>query len=249
MAVIPKEVLPRFSCSLSTTAEQLKESQRLRYRIFAQEMGAAIDGGPEGLDQDALDPYCEHLIVRNEDHEIVASTRLLTGEQAALAGGFYSAHEFRIEAIERLDGRKLEIGRTCVHPEYRSGTTIAVLWSGLAEYVAANSIDYLFGCASIPMDEGMDGAYRIMEEIRSRYMSAPDLRVTPTLPLPEREVPFSRTRMPPLLKAYVSLGARACGEPYWDQDFNCADVFMLLNLRELHPRYVKRFLGPVMGPA
>lgn len=247
MAVIAKDVAPRFSYSLVEDESALRESQRLRYRIFAEEMGAQIDGGPEGLDQDEFDPYCEHLVVRNEDEEIVASTRLLSCAAAARIGDFYSAHEFTLDPIHALQGRKLEIGRTCVHADYRSGTTIAVLWSGLAEYVAAHDVDYLFGCASIPMDEGMDDAYRIMQMIRERYMSAPDLRVEPLLPLPPRDVAFSRTRMPPLLKAYVSLGARACGEPFWDQDFNCADVFVLLNLRELHPRYVKRFLGPVLA--
>lgn len=246
MAVIATDVAPRFSCALSSGPQDLKDSQRLRYQIFAEEMGANIDGGPEGLDQDALDAHCEHLLVRNDAGEVVASTRLLTGEIAERAGEFYSEHEFRMEPILALEGRKLEIGRTCVHADYRTGTTISVLWSGLAEYVAANNIDYLFGCASIPMDDGMDDAYRIMGQIRERYMSAPDLRVTPTLPLPLRDVPAAKTRMPPLLKAYVSLGARACGEPYWDREFNCADVFMLLNLRELHPRYVKRFLGPVL---
>lgn len=244
MAVVAEDVLPRFSCGLAQNADEVRESQKLRYQIFAGEMGAQIDGGPDLLDQDELDPYCEHLIVRNAQGEIVACTRLLTCEGAERAGHFYSAHEFDIDGIVRLEGRKLEVDRTCVHADYRNGTTIAVLWSGLADYVAQNGIDYLFGCASVPLDD-LDGAHRIMQEIRNRYMSAPDLRVAPSHALPERVVSFERTRMPPLLKAYVSLGARACGEPYWDTEFHCADVFMLLNLRELHPRYAKRFLGNV----
>lgn len=243
MAVVEKEVVPRFSCSLAASPADVRASQKLRYCIFAQEMGAAIEGGPEGLDADALDPHCEHLIVRNAAGELVASTRLLTGETAARHGGFYSEQEFEMDAIKALSGRKLEVGRTCVHADYRNGSTIAVLWSGLADYVAENGIDYLFGCASIEMGDP-DAAYRIMEDIRNRCMSAPDLRVAPRKPLPARKVSFNKTRMPPLLKAYVSLGARACGEPFWDTDFNCADVFMLLNLRELHPRYARRFLGP-----
>jgi putative hemolysin len=245
MAVLAKDALPRFSCSLASTQAEIKDAQRLRYQIFAMEMGADIDGGNEGLDCDALDAHCEHLIVRNDEGVIVACTRLLTGEVAAQNGGYYSAHEFHMSAVTALDGRKLEIGRTCVHADHRTGTTISVLWTGLADYVAKNGIDYLFGCASIPLDD-VDGAHRIIAEIRNRYLSAPDLRVSPTKPLPTKEVPFSRTRMPPLLKAYVSLGARACGEAYWDTDFNCADVLMLLNLRELHPRYAKRFLGPTL---
>lgn len=243
MAVIAQDVLPRFSCKLATSEAEIRESQQLRYQIFAEEMGAQIDGGEHGLDRDDFDPHCEHLLVRNEVGEIVACTRLLRCDAAARAGGFYSEHEFDIAAIKAQTGHKLEVGRTCVHADYRSGTTIAVLWSGLADYVAENHIDYLFGCASIPLAD-TPAAHRVMEEIRNRYMSAPDLRVSPTNPLPPQDAASARTRMPPLLKAYVSLGARACGEPYWDTDFHCADVFMLLNLRELHPRYAKRFLGP-----
>ncbi len=249
MAVVASHALPRFTCDLASTPAEIRESQQLRYDIFAREMGAAIDGGAEGLDRDDLDAYCEHLIVRNEVGQIVACTRLLDGETAARAGGYYSAHEFAMAPIQALQGHKLEVGRTCVHADYRSGATIAVLWSGLARHVARQGIDYLFGCASIPLDRDRDAAHCIMEEIRNRYMSAPDLRVTPTRSLPARQVEFSRVRMPPLLKAYLSLGARACGEPHWDTDFNCADVFMLLNLKELHPRYARRFLGPVLASA
>lgn len=243
MAVVEKEVVPRFSCTLAGTSQDIKASQQLRYQIFAQEMGAQIDGGPELRDQDHFDAHCDHLIVRNAAGEVVASTRLLTSEASVHTGGFYSEHEFDLSQINALQGRKLEVGRTCVAADYRNGTTIAVLWSGLADYVADNDIDYMFGCASIELADP-DAAYRIMADIRHRYMSAPDLRVAPLKPLPNRNVEFAKTRMPPLLKAYVSLGARACGEPYWDTEFRCADVFMLLNLRELHPRYARHFLGP-----
>ena len=242
MAVVAEDVRPRFQCALAQTEAELKQSQKLRYAIFAQEMGADIDGGSEQLDSDRFDAHCEHLIVRNDDGKIVASTRLLTCQGATNAGEFYSAHEFDISQITRLEGRKLEVGRTCVHPDYRNGTTIAVLWSGLADYVKKHGIDYLFGCASIGLDDP-HAARCMLQDIQDRYLSAPDLRVHPLHSLPAEAVDYQRHRMPPLLKAYVSLGARACGEAYWDKDFNCVDVFMLLNLRELHPRYAKRFLG------
>lgn len=242
MAVVAEDIRPRLHCQLATEEAQLRASQQLRYRIFAEEMGAQIDGGPDKLDRDHFDPHCQHLIVSNEHGEIIASTRLLTCDGAIAAGEFYSEHEFDIRAIKRLQGRKLEVGRTCVHPDYRSGASIATLWSGLAAFVRREQIDYLFGCASIGLDDA-DAAYFMLQDIEQRYMSAPDLRVAAHQPLPARAVSYQRSRMPPLLKAYVSLGARACGPAYWDTDFNCADVFMLLNLRELHPRYAKRFLG------
>lgn len=242
MAVVAEDIRPRFVCSLARSQAELLESQQLRYEIFAQEMGAQIDGGDELADQDQFDRHCEHLIVRNEDGKIVASTRLLTCEGAAAAGEFYSEHEFDMDAIKVLAGAKLEVGRTCVHADYRNGTTIAVLWSGLADYVKQNRIDYLFGCASIGLDD-LEGAYCMLQDIERRYLSAPDLRVQAKNTLPSRNIQYQKTRMPPLLKAYVSLGARACGAAFWDTDFNCADVFMLLNLKEMHPRYARRFLG------
>lgn len=242
MAVVAQDVCPRYSCALAQDEADVNTSQALRYQIFAEELGADIDGGQQGLDRDALDAHCQHLIVRNEFGDVIASTRLLDDRGAVAAGGFYSAHEFDIHQITRLPGRKLEVGRTCVHADYRNGTTIAVLWSGLADYVRAHAVDYLFGCASVSLSDA-GAAQAVLQDIANRYMSAPDLRVTARRRLPETWISAQRSRLPPLLKAYVSLGARACGPAYWDKDFNCADVFMLLNLRELHPRYAKRFLG------
>nr|MBV6629827.1 GNAT family N-acetyltransferase [Oceanococcus sp. HetDA_MAG_MS8] len=238
------EALPKFRVSLAQTPADVIEAQQLRYRIFAEEMGADIDGGELGIDADNLDRYCDHLIVRNDQDRIVACTRLLTGEQADMAGGFYSEHEFAIESIKMLVGAKLEVGRTCVDAAYRSGATIATLWSGLADYVAKNNIDYLFGCASIGLDNTAE-ALDILQSINERYLSAPDLRVQSRKTYPQApQAAATKSRMPPLLKAYVSLGARACGEAYWDEEFHCVDVFMLLNIKELHPRYRRRFLGP-----
>lgn len=247
MATTATQLAPRFRVSLAADASEVLEAQQLRYRIFAEEMGAQIDGGPLRIDADRFDPYCDHLIVRDDSGRMVACTRLLTGERAADAGEFYSEHEFVIDGIKRLEGRQLEVGRTCVDAAYRNGSTIATLWSGLADYVADNRIDYLFGCASIGLDDE-DEALRIMQTIEERYLTAPDLRVESRKSFPRRAVdPEGRCRMPPLVKAYVSLGARSCGEAFWDEEFHCVDVFMLLNIKELHPRYRRRFLGPRLG--
>ncbi len=244
MAVLANAAVPRFTCSLATSEAEVREAQRLRYVIFAEEMGAAIDGGPEGLDRDSLDEHCRHLLVRDDTGRLVASTRLLDDAGAAAAGGFYSAHEFAMDAITALPGNKLEVGRTCVDAEFRNGATIATLWSGLADYVAERNIDYLFGCASVPLADRDEGQ-RMIDLLLDRYLCAPDLRVEPLHPLPpHRVVAAEKPRLPPLLKAYVSLGGRVCGLPCWDADFGCADMFMLVNLRELHPRYMRRFLGP-----
>ena len=247
MAHSAAQALPRFRVELARDADSIVETQRLRYRVFAEEMGAQIDGGDQGLDADALDAHCEHLLVRDEHDRVVACTRLLTGERAAQAGGFYSEHEFDIGPIKALVGRQLEVGRTCVDADYRNGATIATLWSGLADYVASKRIDYLFGCASVGLEDE-DEALRVLQAMNERYLTAPDLRVRSHKSYPQRPVEAEgRGRMPPLVKAYVSLGARSCGDVYWDEDFHCVDVFMLLNIKELHPRYRRRFLGPKLA--
>jgi putative hemolysin len=238
------ENLPRFSVSFAETDEDILESQRLRFRIFAGELGAQIDGGEAGIDVDQYDPWCRHLLVRdNQTGRIVACTRILTDRQAANAGGFYSAGEFDLAMIDALPGRVMEIGRTCVDAEYRNGAVIATLWQGIAGYITSQGYDYLFGCASIGLEDGGAQAHAILQQIRGKYLSPEYQRVRPYYPLPAADARTTeKVKMPPLLKAYLSLGAKACGEAYWDRDFNCADVFMLLNVSDLNPRYARHFL-------
>lgn len=233
---------PRFQVGFATTPDGIAETQRLRYRIFAGELGASIDGG---IDRDRFDPWCRHLTVReNATGRLVACTRMLAAEDAVRAGGFYSAGEFDLAMVDALPGRCLEIGRTCVDLEYRSGAVIGLLWQGIARHVLREGYDYLFGCASIPLADGGVAAHAILSELRTRCLSPGYQRVRPYEPLPLPDAaPTGPHRMPPLLKAYVSLGAKACGDAYWDREFNCADVFMMLNIPELHPRYARHFLG------
>lgn len=252
MAVISRETqqhsapTSRFVHAFAVSDADIKACQQLRYRIFAEEMGAQIDGGPERLDIDRFDPYCHHLIVRDtEQDRIIACTRLLTCEAALQAGGFYSAGEFEMSAIAALPDRKVEVGRTCVDAEFRSGAIISKLWQGLTAFVSNHNYRYLFGCASIGLDDGGAQASAILDKIERRYLAAETLHVAPRRPYPvQRPAAEIAMRMPPLLKAYVSLGAKACGAPYWDQSFNCCDVLMLLDIDELAPRYARRFLPP-----
>ncbi len=240
----------RFEVRFATTPVEILATQRLRYRIFADELGAQIDGGDAGIDHDQYDPFCRHLIVVEPDSgRIVACTRVLTDHMAPAAGGFYSSNEFDLAMLNSLPGRVMEIGRTCVDAEFRNGAVIATLWQGIAAFVVNERYDYLFGCASIGLEDGGASAHAILDQIRNRHMAPDFQRVRPYIPLPAADLrpadvaqPRS-SRMPPLLKAYLSLGAKACGEAYWDRDFNCADVFMLLNVSDLQPRYARHFLG------
>jgi putative hemolysin len=240
----------RLHAELATTIDDIRASLALRYRVFAEELGAEVTGADQGYDEDRFDPYCQHLLVRETGSgQVVGSTRLLLDAQAAKAGGFYSESEFDIDPIRRLPGRRLEVGRTCIDPAYRQGAAIAVLWSGMAEFVKANRVDMLFGCASVEMHDGGVQAQAIMNRVRQYAMTDPGCRATPRRPLPPlppgAEAIVSAT-LPPLLKAYFRLGARAYGEPCYDPAFNCADILMLVEVREIDSSYTRHFLDRVM---
>lgn len=240
----------RYRVQLAQTSEEVQRSQRLRYQVFVQEMGAQAQVDEHGLEHDHYDAFCQHLLVIDQQNDqLVASTRILTRARAQEAGGFYSENEFNLAMLTRLDGEVMEIGRTCVHPEHRNGSTIGILWQGLAGFMEQQHISHLFGSASIPMHDGGLAARSIMQELRGNFMSCDELRVTPKLALPTLDAsPSSRskTRMPPLLKAYMRLGAQICGEPCWDPAFACADIFILLDVQKLQARYHRHFVQRTM---
>ena len=229
---------------LAAGESDVRAFQLLRYEIFAGEMGARLDSEALGLDTDHYDAFCHHLIVRDRSTgAVVGGTRILTDTQARLAGGFYSENEFDMSGLLPLGGRVMEIGRTCIHPEYRGGAAIAVLWSGLARFMSMNGFDYLMGCASISMaDDGLT-VETLMQRMREHNMAPDSLRVYPRRPVPITggAVRIGAT-MPPLLKAYLRLGCYVCGEPCWDPEFNVADVFVLLDRERLNQRYHRHFV-------
>lgn len=240
----------RLHVELATTIDDIRESQALRYRVFAEELGADLKSCRDGYDEDRFDAYCQHLLVRDaEDGRIVGSTRLLIDRQAQRAGGFYSQSEFDLEPILALPGRRLEVGRTCIDPNYRRGAAIAALWSGLAEFVKTSQVDILFGCASVEMGDGGVVAQAIANRVRQHAITSGDCRVIPKNPLPSLPAGSQETvsaPLPPLLKAYFRLGARACGEPCYDSDFNCADFLVLVKVREIDASYTRHFLDRVI---
>jgi putative hemolysin len=237
----------RFVAQVAASESEVLESLRLRYQIFAGELGARLKTASASIDVDHFDPYCQHLFVRDAlSGRMVASTRVLTEAGARQAGGYYSQSEFDLGFLSRLPGRKMEVGRTCVDREFRNGIVIATLWAKLMECLMEDRHQYLFGCASIDLDDGGDYARSVMRHLNGHHFSPLNQRVRSLRPLPEGSPQDldSQPRLPPLLKAYINLGAKICGEAYWDEAFNCADVFVLLNLAEMSPRYARRFERP-----
>lgn len=229
--------------------DEVREAQRLRFRIFVGEMGARLATRLPGHDVDLFDDYCEHLLVRDTlTQEVVGTYRVLTPAQARRAGSTYSDTEFDLTRLRGLRERMVELGRSCVHPQHRQGGVILALWGALADFMARNGLDTMIGCASIPMlHEGNvsgDAAASIWRQLRATHLAPIDYQVRPRLALPVDQLDGSLDVQPPaLIRGYLRLGAKVLGAPAWDPDFNTADLPMLMRIRDLPPRYRKHFLG------
>jgi putative hemolysin len=241
-----EEPAPQHNLSVAWahSEEELREAQRLRYRVFAEEMGAQLNG-PAGLDVDAFDAYCDHLLVRDADTlRVVGTYRVLPPDQAARIGRLYSESEFDIGRLTHLRGKMVEVGRSCVDPDYRNGAVIMSLWGGLAAYMMQHGYETMLGCASVPMGDGGHYAANLYCALRDTSMTAPEYRAFPHTPLPVDELATGAPASPPpLVKGYLRLGAKICGAPAWDPDFNTADFLTLFHLSDINARYARHFLG------
>jgi putative hemolysin len=207
-------------------------------------MGARLQGYG-GLDRDGFDAFCDHLLVRDiESDEVVGTYRILSPAMAQEAGGYYSAGEFDLSRLSHLLPDMVEVGRSCVHHDYRNGTAISLLWAGLARYMQINGYQYLIGCASISMGDGGHNAASIYTQLLQQgYQSPQEYRVFPHCPLPMKELRRDlNVKYPPLIKGYLRLGAYVCGEPAWDPDFNTADLLVMLPLSRMSQRYAAHYL-------
>jgi len=239
-----REVQRKLSFSLARSGAEITEAQRIRFKVFGEEMGARLPSAELGLDIDRFDKFCDHLLVRDHGNdEVVGTYRILPPEQARIAGGYYSETEFDLSRLMHLRDRMVEIGRSCVHPDYRDGATITQLWSGLADYIAKHKHEYLIGCASIGMGDGGHYAASVYNKVRTLYAAPAEYRVFPHCPLPLESLNQNMdVIIPPLIKGYLRLGAYIASEPAWDPDFNCADLFILLPVSRLDARYAKHFM-------
>ena len=230
---------------LASSPTEVLEAQKLRYRVFADEMGARLSTRTPGVDRDIYDPFCEHLIVRDEDAgRIVGTYRILSPSAAREVGSYYSENEFDLTRLRHLRGRMVEIGRACIDADYRSGAVITLLWSGLARYMLENGYDYLIGCASVSMADGGHTAASLYNRLKEEHLCPLQYPVFPPTPLPMPALrPGLEADTPPLVKGYLRAGAWICGEPAWDPDFNTADLPVLLPVSRLDARYAKHFLG------
>jgi len=233
---------PRLSVGLARGPADIEDAQRLRYEVFAQEMGAKLGQTDDGVDQDEFDPFCDHLIVRDVDTtRVIGTYRILPPHKAREMGKLYSDNEFDLSRLTHLRPSLIEVGRSCVHADYRTGSAILLLWAGLAQYMRSAGYLHLIGCASAALADGGMQAASLRDELQ-RYMAGPEYRVFPRLPFPHDRIPRAVSfEVPPLIKGYLRLGAKVCGEPAWDPDFNTADFLVWVSLGALNRRYARHF--------
>jgi len=248
-APVPQVAQAGLAVSWARHNDEVRQAQRLRYRVFSEEMGARLDTTIPGHDVDLFDNYCEHLLVRDQvTKEVIGTYRVLTPVQARRVGSTYSDIEFDLTRLRSLRERMVELGRSCVHPDYRHGGVIMALWGALAEFMVRNKLDTMIGCASIPMlHNGIvsgDVAASIWHQLAQSHMAPIEHHVHPRLPLPVEQLDSGLPVEPPaLIKGYLRLGAKILGAPAWDPDFNTADLPMMMRINDLPPRYRKHFLG------
>jgi putative hemolysin len=232
--------------------DDVREAQRLRHQVFAEEMGARLTvprGTPQGHDVDVFDPYCEHLLVRAVDAAgrtgpVIGTYRVLTPAAAQRAGGLYSETMFDLTRLRPLRAKMVELGRSCVHPDWRSGGVIMALWGALAEFMVRNRLDTMIGCASVGMRDGGHAAASLWEQLRHTHLGPVEWHVRPRLPLPVEELQRDlAVDAPALIKGYLRCGAKVLGAPAWDPDFNTADLPLLMRIADLPARYRRHFLG------
>lgn len=242
----------RFSVGWARHQDEVREAQRLRYQVFALEMGAQLSpepGTPAGHDADRFDAHCEHLIVRCEDGsaqtgEVIGTYRVLTPTAAKRLGSWYSDTEFDLSPLRSLQDRTAELGRSCVHPAHRQGGVILALWGALGAFLQSNRLDMVIGCASISMHDGGHVAASLWERLRATHLAPIEEQVKPRLALPvedlRRDLP---AELPALIKGYLRCGAKVLGAPAWDPDFNTADLPMMMRLQSLPEKYRRHFLS------
>jgi len=233
-------------------ADDVRQAQRLRYKVFVDEMGARLappPGTPDGLDVDRFDDACEHLLVRTVESDdapsrVVGTYRVLTPVAARRTGGLYTDAEFDLRSVDGLRPRMIELGRSCTAPGWRHGGVILLLWASLAEFTLRNGLDLVVGAASVPMRDGGHMAASLWETLRRTRLVSPNRQVKPRLALPVAELDGNlEVEAPPLIKGYVKCGGKVMGPPAWDPDFGVADLPMMLELADLPPSYRKRFIG------
>lgn len=243
---------PRYSLLLSTDPTLIESAQRLRYDVFSSEPGFTLTGqDAAGLDVDRFDEHCDHLLVREDNSgELVGCYRMLSPSGAVAAGGLYTATEFDVRALDSLRPSLVEMGRAVVRDDHRNGAVVLLMWAGILAYLDRYGYEHVTGCVSVPATGDREPPGTQIRGVRDfvlrRHAAPPEYRVHPHRPLVIDgrrldDIPApARPAIPPLMRGYLRLGARICGEPAYDADFGVGDFPALLDKRHADTRYLRR---------
>lgn len=237
---------PHFATRLARSAEDRRAAQALRYAVFVEELGA---DGPmvdhvNRLERDDFDAHAEQLLLldlqRPDGDQVVGVYRLLDAAGAAAAGRFYSEAEYDLDVLKASGRRLLELGRSCLHPDYRGGTAMLHLWQGLAEEVTRRGAEVLFGVASFHGTDPVALAQPLAVLGRD-YLAPADLRVrardyVDMRPCQEVDRVAAMKEVPALIKAYLRLGGFVGDGAFVDHGFNTTDVCLVLDIARMTAR-------------
>lgn len=245
--------LGAYEVRLSDGDRDVQLAQSLRHRVFRAGAEAAGEAGGPLREEDRFDAFCDHLLLvdptRGADpaSRVVGTYRLLMQERALEAGGFYGQAEFDVASlVARHPGRRfLELGRSCVLPDYRGRRTMELLWHGIWAYVLAHRVEVLFGCASLSGIDP-DECRGPLAFLRAHALAPPEWQAEATAPerydLPaDGDAAESLRAVPPLVRGYLRLGGQVSRQAVIDRDFGTTDVLLVLPRERISPRYVAHY--------
>ncbi len=240
---------PRYTLLLTTDPDHVAAAQRLRYEVFSTEPGFGLRSDT-AVDADRFDEFCDHILVRDDESgAIVGCYRMLPPPGAIAAGGLYTATEFDLAALDRLRPSIVEMGRAVVRADHRNGAVVLMMWTGILAYLDRSGYDYVIGCVSVPTHgEGPPGSQvrGVRDIVLARHAAPPEHTVHPYRPVLiggrglDAIEPPQRPAVPPLMRGYLRLGARICGEPAHDPAFGVGDFPALLAKSRADARYLNR---------
>lgn len=237
---------------IATTDADLRAAERLRYKVFVEELGGdgALIDHENRFERDRFDPFCDHLVLIDKQRDaqtldhVVGVYRLMSGEGAIAAGQFYSEGEYDLSLLKNSGRRLLELGRSCLHPDYRGGLGMQRLWRALAAHVREKRIEVLFGVASFHGND-VDAIAPSLSLLHHQHLAPPDLRVRARddvfqsmdiLPPDQYDRIQAMRDVPPLIKAYLRLGGVVGDGAFIDREFNTIDVCFVLDTSQLNAR-------------
>lgn len=242
----PRIIEGRYEVRLAKNSSETAAALRLRHKVFSVEIGGEATATIHGLEFDAYDFRCRHLIVLDRDSgETVGTYRLNTIETAGGASGFYSSNEFTIGSLPfDVLQRGIEIGRACIAKEHRNTKVLFLLWKGLQQYLEVTGKRYFFGCCSMFTQDEQAGAAAYWKMARDGHFHD-DFWVTPCangIDLIDR-ANDSSIELPGLFNMYLRIGAKVCGPPMIDREFGTIDFFVVFDVTKMNEKYRRMFAG------